>query len=102
MIANCEATTTATVAIASQTTIMHSKTRQNGHNPEQQDHRTPPFDQPRRRAQWGSGAKKPPRPPLPRGTQFDQGTRTMIAIGEAATTVTVALASQRAILVHTS
>jgi hypothetical protein len=33
MIANCEA-----VATASQTTIMHPKTRQTGHNPEQDHH----------------------------------------------------------------
>jgi hypothetical protein len=38
MIANCEATTTATVASAAQTTIMHPKTRQTGHNPEQDHH----------------------------------------------------------------
>jgi hypothetical protein len=48
------------------------------------------------------GEKAAPGPRFRAAPSFDQGTRTMIAIGEAATTVTVALASQRAILVHTS
>jgi hypothetical protein len=39
MIANCEATTTATVAIAAQTTIMNPETRQTRHHPEH-DHRS--------------------------------------------------------------